>query len=783
MSDKRYFSTFRDSKRIRVFNCNESLVRFSNGNTNDVSSLTENDSENGILLRIDNLPPRLSDFCLKVCIHYRLKLLGLLKWIKVIGLDERRYSIVKFVRKEDAIKISKQFPLLELCGITAKVRIIPQSEDRPDTCSNPLIYDPNARSSGSTRTLYLGNLTQCPTLLSERNLKKYFEKFGPVINVDVKCLNTERPYCFIEFDHINSVVLAIQNVRENGLLGWKNVKANFGNSPVYNKIWVTADKCPISYEYAVRIFWPFSPHVIDTLVEPARNQAVVVFDDCESAFTALQKLKLNQNSQLMIDFCSPQLYDCILEPPPYLLLLTIEGWRKLEDKKNNNTDTDDDNDNKRLRCDSKLTTKEQTSSMNEHVEDNKKQTKSFETSRAKRKAEEHLDVGLRNLNDNENCSEEQLMKINNSNNKKHCCVENEENCTVSTVGNFEAQDTMCCALSPKDSFAAGYFRNVTYAMPSGGGNVNVVTRFIPPPSMHTAYYPQPASTFAIPDGNFVYLNNFSSTLGHSYWTVPQLQNFLNILPSFYTNGERLPEEAVTVTTTLSASTLQGIYECLVRKNRSYIVLLMRNLTFFVKRNVNFSTYEAVNSIAQSYLYYPIVWFAKTSIRDVSCEIAFRCIAGNFLVISQVMSALDERTARLPGYRMAAVIIEEMKPLKEASKVFFQGNDSAIAILRTDCFELELQNVMDDCFLRNFVNPMINQELVGFCATTEELFENQRKCVVHFIPPFEFVRQHLFEQHPTAYATLHLNIANYLVCVISTVDDNTGGSGNADQAED
>ncbi|KRY78397.1 Msx2-interacting protein [Trichinella pseudospiralis] len=707
MSDKRYFSTFRDSKRIRVFNCNESLVRFSNGNTNDVSSLTENDSENGILLRIDNLPPRLSDFCLKVCIHYRLKLLGLLKWIKVIGLDERRYSIVKFVRKEDAIKISKQFPLLELCGITAKVRIIPQSEDRPDTCSNPLIYDPNARSSGSTRTLYLGNLTQCPTLLSERNLKKYFEKFGPVINVDVKCLNTERPYCFIEFDHINSVVLAIQNVRENGLLGWKNVKANFGNSPVYNKIWVTADKCPISYEYAVRIFWPFSPHVIDTLVEPARNQAVVVFDDCESAFTALQKLKLNQNSQLMIDFCSPQLYDCILEPPPYLLLFTIEGWH------------------------------------------NKKQTKSFETSRAKRKAEEHLDVGLRNLNDNENCSEEQLMKINNSNNKKHCCVENEENCTVSTVGSFEAQDTMCCALSPKDSFAAGYFRNVTYAMPSGGGNVNVVTRFIPPPN----------------------------------WTVPQLQNFLNILPSFYTNGERLPEEAVTVTTTLSASTLQGIYECLVRKNRSYIVLLMRNLTFFVKRNVNFSTYEAVNSIAQSYLYYPIVWFAKTSIRDVSCEIAFRCIAGNFLVISQVMSALDERTARLPGYRMATVIIEEMKPLKEASKVFFQGNDSAIAILRTDCFELELQNVMDDCFLRNFVNPMINQELVGFCATTEELFENQRKCVVHFIPPFEFVRQHLFEQHPTAYATLHLNIANYLVCVISTVDDNTGGSGNADQAED
>ncbi|KRZ74585.1 Msx2-interacting protein [Trichinella papuae] len=814
MSGVRYFSTFRDSKRINVSNCNESSVSTSKSDTKDVSSLTDNNSESGILLRIDNLPSRLSNDDLKQYIFHQLKSYGIFRWLDVIGNDESRYCLVKYVRDENAISVSKKFPTLNFCGKTASLTIVPQSEDCLDSCSSPLNFEPNARSYASTRTLYLGNLKRCHIKLTEQNLENYFKKFGPVINVDVKSTSTERPYCFVEFSNIKSVVMAIQHVRENGLFGWKDVKANFGSCTVDNKIWITADKCTISYEYATRKFWPYSPHVVDTLVEPSRNQAVIVFDDSEYASIAYQDLKSNPNDDLMMDYCSSLFYDSILErinkgysddqPSTrqsekceiffifinYLsfFLFTFSSSippsvddRSLALEDNNNTD---DND-KHSPCDNKLTTKGQNSGMNEHVEDNK-QTQSCETLQAKRKAEDHLDV-LHNLNDNENCSKDELMKINNSSNKKHCCVENEENCTASAGDNYKAQDTMCCALSPQGNFAADHFRNVTYAMPSGGGNVNAtVTGFIPPPDTTAAYYPRPVSNFAIPDGNFVYRNmflpHFSSTLMHPYWTVPQIQKFPHILPVFYPNGERLPEEAVTVTTTLSASTLQGIYEYLARKNRSYFVFMTRNLSFFVERNVNFSTYEGINFVAQSYLYYPIVWFAKTSFRDVSCEIAFRCIFGNFLVVSQVLSALDERTARSPRYRMASVIIEEMKPLKEASKVFFQGNDSAIAILRTDCFELEIQAAMGGHFLRNLVNPMISQGLVGFCST-EEFSENQSKFVVHFIPPLEFVRQHLFEQYPTAYATLHLNIANYLVCVISTVDNNMGRSGNAAQAED
>ncbi|KRX25434.1 Uncharacterized protein T07_9778 [Trichinella nelsoni] len=777
MSGFPYLSTHPEANRINVSNSTEGLVSSSKSDTKNLLPLKENNAESGILLRIDNLPPRLSDSNLKSYMSHQLKPYGMLKWLKVIGHDENRYSLVKYVRDEDAIFVSKEFSTLNFCGKTARIKIIPESEDCPDTCSKPLIYDPDPKSYLSTRTLYLGNLRNC---VSRSSLRAYFEKFGPIIKVDIKAQDTPVTYGFVEFGDIKSVVLAIQHVRANGLCGWKDVKANFGNFTADNKIWIAAEDSKISFEYVTRKFWPYAPHVLDILFEPALNHAVIVFDNKENASIAYQDIKSNPNDSLVVDYCSSQLSS--ISPSVDDRKLVLDDNKKTDYENNKHSQYDN--------CNLNAKTRGQTSGMNERVEDNK-QAESRETSQAKRKAEDNLDVGLLNLTDNENYSKEELMKMNNSKNKKHFCEsdystenqENQFNYAASAGGNCKAEDTTCCALSPRGIFAAD-FRNVTYAMPSGGGNVNAVAGFIPPPGINAAYYPRPVSNFAFPDGNFFYPNmfwpHFSSTLMHPYWQVPQMQKFYHILPIFYPNGERLPEEAVIVTTTLSASSLKGIYEYLARKNRSHFVFMTRNLLFFVERNVNFSTYEGINSVVQSYQYYPIVWFAKTSFRNFSCEIAFRCIYGNFLVIQQVMSALDARTARVPGYRMASVIIEAMKPVKEASKVFFQGNDSAIAILRTDCFEIEKQAVVGSYFVQTLVNPMIGGESVGFCAT-EELSENQNNFVVHFIPPFEFVRQHLFNQHPTAYATLHLHIANYLVCVISTVDKSTGGSGNADQA--
>ncbi|KRY19284.1 Uncharacterized protein T12_11473 [Trichinella patagoniensis] len=812
MSEFPYLSTHPEANRI-----NEGLVSSSKSDTKNLLPLKENNAESGILLRIDNLPPRLSDSNLKSYMSHQLKPYGMLKWLKVIGHDENRYSLVKYVRDEDAIFVSKEFSTLNFCGKTARIKIIPESEDCPDSCSKPLIYDPDAKSYLSTRTLYLGNLRNC---VSRSNLRAYFEKFGPIIKVDIKSQDTPVTYGFVEFGDIKSVVSAIQHVRANGLCGWKDVKANFGNFTADNKIWIAAEDSKISFEYVTRKFWPYAPHVLDILFEPAFNHAVIVFDNKENASIAYQDIKSNPNDSLVVDYCSSQLYDSIFErinngrsdnlPSTrqsakyelFLPLLIIYHFllafsssispsvddRKLVLDDNKKTDYENNKHSQYDNCNLNAETTGQTSGMNERVEDNK-QAESRETSQAKRKAEDNLDVGLLNLTNNENYSKEELMKINNSKNKKHFCKsnystenqENQFNYAASAGGNCKAGGATCCALSPRGIFAAD-FRNVTYAMPSGGGNMNAVAGFIPPPGINAAYYPRPVSNYAFPDANFFYLNmfwpHFSSTLMHPYWQMPQMQKFYHILPIFYSNGERLPEEAVIVTTTFNASSLKGIYEYLARKNRSHFVLMTRNLLFFVERNVNFSTYEGINSVAQSYRYYPIVWFATISFRNFSCEIAFRCICGNFLVIQQVMSALDARTARVPGYRMASVIIEEMKPVKEASKVFFQGNDSAIAILRTDCFEIEKQAVVGSYFVQTLINPMIGGESVGFCAT-EELSENQNNFVVHFIPPFEFVRQHLFNRHPTAYATLHLHIANYLVCVISTVDKSTGESGNAD----
>ncbi|KRX67455.1 Uncharacterized protein T09_11684 [Trichinella sp. T9] len=774
MSEFPHLSTHPEANRI-----NEGLVSSSESDTKNLLPLKENNAESGILLRIDNLPPRLSDSNLKSYMSHQLKPYGMLKWLKVIGHDENRYSLVKYVRDEDAIFVSKEFSTLNFCGKTARIKIIPESEDCPDSCSKPLIYDPDAKSYLSTRTLYLGNLRNS---VSRSSLRAYFEKFGPIIKVDIKSQDTPVTYGFVEFGDIKSVVLAIQHVRANGLCGWKDVKANFGNFTADNKIWIAAEDSKISFEYVTRKFWPYSPHVLDILFEPAFNHAVVVFDNKENASIAYQDIKSNPNDSLVVDYCSSQLSS--ISPSVDDRKLVLDDNKKTDYENNKHSQYDN--------CNLNAKTTEQTSGMNERVEDNK-QAESRETSQAKRKAEDNLDVGLLNLTNNENYSKEELMKINNSKNEKRFCKsnystenqENQFNYAASAGGNCKAQDTTCCALSPRGIFAAD-FRNVTYAMPSRGGNVNAVAGFIPPPppGINAAYYPRPVSNYAFPDANFFYQNmfwpHFSSTLMHPYWQMPQMQKFYHILPIYYPNGERLPEKAVIVTTTFSASSLKGIYEYLARKNRSHFVLMTRNLLFFVERNVNFSTYEGINSVVQSYRYYPIVWFANTSFRNFSCEIAFRCISGNFLVIQQVMSALDARTARVAGYRMASVIIEEMKPVKEASKVFFQGNDSAIAILRTDCFEIEKQAVVGSYFVQTLINPMIGGESVGFCAT-EELSENQNNFVVHFIPPFEFVRQHLFNQHPTAYATLHLHIANYLVCVISTVDKSTGGSGNADQA--
>ncbi|OUC42665.1 hypothetical protein D917_10308, partial [Trichinella nativa] len=63
----------------------------------DENSPDTTNSRNRVLLRVDNLPPRLSDSEMKHQLFRKFKVHGYLLCVKVVGHGEERYGIIDYM--------------------------------------------------------------------------------------------------------------------------------------------------------------------------------------------------------------------------------------------------------------------------------------------------------------------------------------------------------------------------------------------------------------------------------------------------------------------------------------------------------------------------------------------------------------------------------------------------------------------------------------------------------------------------------------------------------------
>lgn len=141
---------------------------------------------------------------------------GLLQHVKY--LQDRRVCFITFI---DPIAAAQFFAMSQLHGLTIhskKIKIGWGKHSGP--LSNALTL---AVSSGASRNIYIGNIDLNDEKFSKHSLRKKFEEFGDIEQINYLA---EKNCVFINFTNISNAILAIDKIKIDP--DFRDLKINFG---------------------------------------------------------------------------------------------------------------------------------------------------------------------------------------------------------------------------------------------------------------------------------------------------------------------------------------------------------------------------------------------------------------------------------------------------------------------------------------------------------------------------------------------------------------------------
>uniref|UniRef100_A0A4X2JPY9 Spen family transcriptional repressor n=1 Tax=Vombatus ursinus TaxID=29139 RepID=A0A4X2JPY9_VOMUR len=109
----------------------------------------------------------------------------------------------------------------------------------------------------ATRTLFIGNLEKTTTYHDLRNI---FQRFGEIVDIDIKKVNGVPQYAFLQYCDITSVCKAIKKM-DGEYLGNNRLKLGFGKSMPTNCVWLDGLSTNITDQYLTRHFCRYGPVV------------------------------------------------------------------------------------------------------------------------------------------------------------------------------------------------------------------------------------------------------------------------------------------------------------------------------------------------------------------------------------------------------------------------------------------------------------------------------------------------------------------------------------------
>ncbi|CAG06859.1 unnamed protein product [Tetraodon nigroviridis] len=254
-------------------------------------------------IKVQNLPVRSTDTSLKDGLFHEFKKHGKVTSVQIHGASEDRYGLVFFRQQEDqekALTVSKGKLFF---GMLIEVTAWNGPETESENEFRPLDGRIDEFHPKATRTLFIGNLEKTT---SYQQLLDIFQRFGEIVDIDIKKVNGVPQYAFVQYSDIASVCKAIKKM-DGEYLGSNRLKLGFGKSMPTTCVWLDGLAPNITEQYLTRHFCRYG-HVVKVVFDRLKGMALILYNNTDFAQAAVRETKGWKigGNKIKVDFASQE---------------------------------------------------------------------------------------------------------------------------------------------------------------------------------------------------------------------------------------------------------------------------------------------------------------------------------------------------------------------------------------------------------------------------------------------------------------------------------------------
>ncbi|XP_076123974.1 msx2-interacting protein isoform X2 [Alosa pseudoharengus] len=254
-------------------------------------------------IRVQNLPVRSTDTSLKDGLFHEFKKYGKVTSVQIHGASEERYGLVFFRQQEDqekALSVSKGKLFF---GMMIEVTAWNGPETESENEFRPLDGRIDEFHPKATRTLFIGNLEKTTNY---QQLLDVFQRFGEIVDIDIKRVNGVPQYAFVQYSDIASVCKAIKKM-DGEYLGANRLKLGFGKSMPTTCVWLDGLSSNITEQYLTRHFCRYG-HVVKVVFDRLKGMALILYNNTDFAQAAVRETKGWKigGNKIKVDFASQE---------------------------------------------------------------------------------------------------------------------------------------------------------------------------------------------------------------------------------------------------------------------------------------------------------------------------------------------------------------------------------------------------------------------------------------------------------------------------------------------
>ncbi|XP_041860815.1 msx2-interacting protein [Melanotaenia boesemani] len=268
-----------------------------------LSSLDKDEPRKSFGIKVQNLPVRSTDTSLKDGLFHEFKKHGKVTSVQIHGASEERYGLVFFRQQEDQEKALGASKGKLFFGMQIDVTAWNGPETESENEFRPLDERIDEFHPKATRTLFIGNLEKTT---SYHDLLNVFQRFGEIVDIDIKKVNGAPQYAFLQYCDIASVCKAIKKM-DGEYLGNNRLKLGFGKSMPTTCVWLDGLASNTTEQFLTRHFCRYG-HVVKVVFDRMKGMALILYNNIEYAQAAVKDTKGWKigGSKIKVDFANQE---------------------------------------------------------------------------------------------------------------------------------------------------------------------------------------------------------------------------------------------------------------------------------------------------------------------------------------------------------------------------------------------------------------------------------------------------------------------------------------------